>query len=461
MVFKKGLLKIRKITVFSFLLCFALCSILISIAVVNRSVVEELQMEQLIMDKSVKINEVITKLLYKTEALSALVVQSNGDVTNFERIASTIVDDPSILNVLIAPDGIVSEVYPLKGNEGVLGLNFFKKGAGNKEAILAKEKKELVFGGPFGLVQGGQALVGRLPVFIGEPNGKETFWGIVSVTLKFPQALEGVGLNILESQGFAYEIWRTNPDNNEKQVILMSESGYSERARYIEKYIPMLNAEWYFKVAPVKNWYNYYETWILIVAGLFVSLLLAFIVQNNAELKNVKKELEDIARLDYLTGIFSRRHFMETSLTFIDEAIEAEEYCFVIILDLDHFKIVNDTYGHIAGDKVLKGVVERIRKVVEKDQKSLLARYGGEEFIILAADKDELAGKNIAESIRKNLAGSSFKIDGIIIQETGSFGIAKVKSSEQFEEAIRYADEALYKAKDEGRNKVVCYEDIS
>jgi len=124
--------------------------------------------------------------------LSALVIQNDGEIENFKQVAAIIIDDPAILNVLIAPSGVVSDVYPLQGNEAVIGLDFFGEGAGNKEAVMAKETGQLVFGGPFDLVQGGQALVGRLPVWIDMPDGNNAFWGLVSVTLKFPQILDGI-----------------------------------------------------------------------------------------------------------------------------------------------------------------------------------------------------------------------------------------------------------------------------
>lgn len=83
-------------------------------------------------------------------------IQHNGKVENFEKVASTLVDDPAILNVLVAPGGVVSDVYPRKGNEAVLGLNFFARGAGNQEAVEARDAGQLILGGPFPLVQGGR-----------------------------------------------------------------------------------------------------------------------------------------------------------------------------------------------------------------------------------------------------------------------------------------------------------------
>lgn len=290
-------IKISARAVMAFFLSLTLCYLLVGVTVMNRNNVEKLTMEQLILEKSIKIGDVVSKLLYKTQMLSALVLQGNGKVDNFERVAAMILDDPAILNILIAPDGVVSDVYPLTGNEAVLGLDYFSQGAGNKEAMLAKELGQLVFGGPFNAVQGGQVLVGRLPVFLDPPEGDDTpdekeFWGIVSVTLKYPDALVGAVLEDIEREGLTYEIWRVNPDNGERQTIAVGENGYSEHLRFIEKRIQILNADWYIRIAPIRNWYEYTETWLLAIIGFSVSLLIAVIFQNNIRLKSTQAQLE-------------------------------------------------------------------------------------------------------------------------------------------------------------------------
>ncbi|MDR1194084.1 MAG: response regulator, partial [Peptococcaceae bacterium] len=186
----------------------------------------------------------------------------------------------------------------LQGNEGVLGLDFFQAGAGNIEARLAKETGELVFGGPFELVQGGLALVGRLPVWVDGPGGARDFWGIVSVTLKYPQALREVRLESLAAQNLTYEIWRINPDDGRRQVIAGggadadADADSGSDAPGLEREIDILNARWYFRVAPLRLWYQYADTWVMGGAALAVSLLAAGIAQSNARLKRARHILE-------------------------------------------------------------------------------------------------------------------------------------------------------------------------
>jgi len=454
----KNIKKISIRTITAFLITLILCFSLVFIMVLNRTKVEQLTMEQLIMEKSTKINDVMSKLLYKTQVLSTLVQQSNGQVENFEQFAASIVDDPAIVNILIAPDGVVSHVYPLEDNQAVVGLDFLAEGAGNGEAVQAIETGQLVLGGPFESVAGGQILVGRQPVYIEEPDGSSRFWGLVSVTLKYPKALDGAGLSELKIQGFAYEIWRINPDTNEKQIISDSGHNYNKNTNYIEKHIPILNADWYFRILPVKAWYEFYETKISILISICVSILVAVIIQNNQNLKGLKDRLETLSNTDALTGIYNRRYFMESAARKMDRVIRTNSQSFVILLDIDHFKEVNDKYKHQAGDIVLKEITAHITRTLRSYD--LFARYGGEEFIIFVSEIDHASVKHLVERIRLIIAETPVNADGVMISVTASFGIAPAAPVNNLDTAIALADDALYIAKNEGRNKVVFHKEI-
>jgi len=269
-------------TILSFLVSIILCTFA-GVMVVNGKInAEKLIMENLITEKSSRVSETLLEYMYKTQAISVVALR-NYEQENFEEIAAMIVDDPVILNILVAPNGIVTKVYPLKGNEAVIGLNFFSEGAGNKEAIQAKETGELVIGGPFNAVQGGQIIVGRLPIFIHESDGSEHFWGLVSVTLKYPQVMDGARLQEISSQGFDYEIWRTNPDNGERQIIISSYLTNKNNMPFIEKQLIIKNAEWNYRVYFRRSWYEYSETWVFVFMTLCVSFLVAAVIQKKSK----------------------------------------------------------------------------------------------------------------------------------------------------------------------------------
>ena len=453
---KKHIKKASFSTIIVFLFALSLCLSLVSIMVLNRSRVEKLTMEQLILEKSIKINDVMSKLLYKSQMLSTLVLQSNGEVANFEQMTATIIDDPAIMNLLIAPDGVVSDIYPLEGNEAVLGLDFFAEGAGNKEAVLAMETGQLVLGGPFDSVAGREILVGRQPVYIDGPDGEKHFWGLVSVTLKYPEALDGAGLNELIIQGFAYEMWRINPDTGEKQIISHSGHNYNRNINYIEKHIPLMNADWYFRILPVKAWYEFPETWISVLISICLSFLIAAVIQNNQDLKAMRDQLKILSNTDPLTDIYNRRYFMEAVTLQMDRVRRTNSESYIILFDLDCFKKINDQYNHLTGDAVLKEITVRVARTLRSYD--LFARYGGEEFIIFASEIDQVSIIRLAERIRQDIAGMPFDIKGTGISVTISLGIAPAAPVNEMETAITLADNALYKAKAEGRNRSAFYD---
>jgi diguanylate cyclase (GGDEF)-like protein len=125
-----------------------------------------------------------------------------------------------------------------------------------------------------------------------------------------------------------------------------------------------------------------------------------------------------------------------------------------IFLDIDHFKRVNDTHGHPAGDEVLKAVAETIKLSVREGDTA--ARWGGEEIAVTLVGATERDAFHKAEDIRKQVEGIRFgKIPGLAV--TVSAGVASAEAGKTFEEILKRADEALYKAKQTGRNKVVAY----
>ena len=446
----------RKISiraVVSFFLTLCLCFSLVFVMVFNRYQVERLTMEQLITEKGIRINSVMSGLLSSLYALSAYVQHNNGVITGFAQLASMLGDDPAILNILVAPGGVVSEVYPLEGNEAVLGIDLLSESAGCAEAILALETRQLVLGGPFHGVLGRQILVGRLPVFMDGSDGGGRFWGFVSVTLAHPQALYGVGLGDLNILGFDYEIWRTEPGGHDMQMIASSEHHRHGNNRYIEKPVSIMNATWYFRILAVRAWYEFPETWISVLVSIFASIMIAVVVQNNRDLRKLRDRLGVLSNTDPLTGVHNRRYFMEAAAGQMGRADRYDNESFVIIFDLDRFKAINDMHGHQSGDMVLQEVAVRVAALLRPYD--LFARYGGEEFILFITEMDRASAERLAERIRLGVAAAPIKMTDASAEVTVSLGVAQATPVNKLEKAIASADKALYRAKHEGRNRVV------
>lgn len=350
-----------------------------------KSGLKQAYMERLITEKIIGINQVISRFVYKTQALAAFVIQGGGEVVDFERTAAAILDDPAILNILVAPGGTVAHVYPLEGNERVIGFNLLGKGRGNKEAIAAAEREDLVFSGPFELMQGGVGFAGRFPVILDSPTGGKYFWGLVSVTLKYPDALAGAGLESLSRAGLAYELWRINPDDGKRQVIMCSPGTYDANARFIERRLSMFNAEWYFRILSVRAWYEIAENWAMIAVAFFVSALVASSVRNNERLVHLQGELREMLRKDPLTGLLNRRGLFQELQAMVDAQLPFSVFYF----DLNYFKQINDTLGHITGDHVLVEFGQRVQRHLPPD--AVFSRVGGDEFILALAHREDEA----------------------------------------------------------------------
>ena len=175
-------------------------------------------------------------------------------------------------------------------------------------------------------------------------------------------------------------------------------------------------------------------------------------------IKNVRlgKKLEEMANYDSLTEIFNRRYFIDLATLQLARSLRLNNECFIAIYDLDHFKAVNDTYGHLAGDKVLKDIARRVKKTIRPYD--LLGRYGGEEFIMLLCDTDRENVINVVDRIRLEICGAPVEFEGAMIPISASFGVAYVSPEADIMAATKRADEALYQAKETGRNRIVFYE---
>lgn len=181
--------------------------------------------------------------------------------------------------------------------------------------------------------------------------------------------------------------------------------------------------------------------------------------QKQAELTKLNEKLKELSITDELTGLFNRRYFYNRCRY---EFMRAQRFLTpitCIMLDLDHFKRVNDTYGHLFGDVVLKGIADILRESLRRVD--LLARYGGEEMLIILPDTNENGGELVAERLRRAVEEAEFSDGTITVKITISLGAATFPGLEieDYEDLIRTADEALYRAKQSGRNRVCRHEE--
>ncbi|HJK89569.1 MAG TPA: GGDEF domain-containing protein [Polyangiaceae bacterium LLY-WYZ-15_(1-7)] len=156
--------------------------------------------------------------------------------------------------------------------------------------------------------------------------------------------------------------------------------------------------------------------------------------------------------VDGLTGVNNKRYLLETMEREIPRARRHERPLTLVMFDIDHFKHINDTYGHLAGDYVLKEMAQLVKNRLRPDD--VLGRYGGEEFAVLLPETNTEGGAAIAEELRRMIAEHPFMFEQERIQVTVSMGVAMLQDGWDVLQFIKQADERLYAAKRDGRNKV-------
>ncbi|MDR3213028.1 MAG: diguanylate cyclase [Azoarcus sp.] len=171
------------------------------------------------------------------------------------------------------------------------------------------------------------------------------------------------------------------------------------------------------------------------------------------EVRRLMETLRESSLRDPMTGLKNRRFLEEYIDTLTANVRRKQTNVAILMLDLDHFKMVNDTYGHDAGDAVLKALANVIKITVRASD--IVIRYGGEEFMVVLQDASSSDALNVAEKIRASVAAMQINHNGVVLQKTISIGIASFHGDScTFWQAVKFADVALYHAKEAGRNRV-------
>ena len=188
------------------------------------------------------------------------------------------------------------------------------------------------------------------------------------------------------------------------------------------------------------------------LGGFSVNILLAsvgFVVMGHEKLV---ENYQELASHDELTGLYNRRKFIEGAELELKRAARYDLNISVLILDIDHFKVINDTYGHQAGDVVIKDIAAVMRENFR--EVDLFARYGGEEFVALLSESKLGDAAALAERVRVSISQCIVHVGSDKITYTASFGVTQARPAEQLTQLIARADAALYTAKNAGKNRI-------
>jgi diguanylate cyclase (GGDEF)-like protein len=194
---------------------------------------------------------------------------------------------------------------------------------------------------------------------------------------------------------------------------------------------------------------------LLIFVGAVVSY---FFARNTLQKKLAYHQLKQLATTDALTGLANRRELEKVALREFRRAQRFERDISFMMLDLDHFKKINDTFNHVIGDEVLQHVTHLCNGIIRGQD--FFVRYGGEEFVLLLPETDLSGAKQLAERIRKRVSDTVYETEKIRIPISVSIGVSSIlESDDEYGEILLRADQALYQAKRDGRNQVAVYQE--
>ncbi len=396
---------------------------------------------------SERIKNEITNGIAITDALKQVLISENGEIDQFDTIAENLIFD-SIDSVQLAPDGVVTDIYPAEGNEaGKIDL-LHDKDRG-RISCYARDNHTIITQGPFELKKGDYGIAVRNPVYLNDENGQEYFWGFTIVILRVPDIFSN-SIHALSRFGYEYRLSKTEtPWSDTYKIVYQSDGQMTQPISYD---FTIGKESWKFELTPESGWRN--NTLIVTVSTIFTTIILLLSVLTRAWLisKESKNKFQILAHTDSLTGIYNRYGFDESVEKMMDKKPKA--HFVAALLDIDDFKFINDIYGHAYGDKALKNLADSMKTFFPSD--ALLGRNGGDEFCILLQNYTCENAKELLQQFTR--LPKTFSYKGKEQSFNISLGYAEYPASAASRsQLIRCADAALYTIKLHGKNGCMAY----
>lgn len=344
-----------------------------------------------------------------------------------------------IRNIAIIKDTTIIYNFPIEGNESSIGVDLALNE--NQRAAVLRTKEEFItaFVGPINLVQGGRGFIIRLPI----RNGSGSYWGQMSIVLKADEVLELI-------DQYAYEVeleYLIENPLNDNSYIAGNEAIDKNISLYFDDGNDLIN--WVMYVQPIKGWHNteVIEMALIVVSiilGSLASVLIYILLKANHQMKYNSLH-------DRLTGLLNRLFLDDYSELLLADAQRSKRPIGLILIDLNDFKMINDTYGHKIGDEVLKKTAEIIVGVTRSNE--AVFRLGGDEFLLIApnlVDKSEVViiKDRIEEKFRNDFNIPDHKISMIPSVGTGIYP----DHGESLDEVMHYADKEMYREKEKHKS---------
>lgn len=399
----------------------------------------------------------LERSLSATRILALEVRQQGGIIKDFEGFADAVlVSTGGVANLQLAPDGVIAQIHPLAGNEKAIGHNLLLDDKRNAEARAAIRERRLTLAGPFELIQGGVAIIGRNPVFI-EQAGEERFWGFVSALIYLDDILAVTELETLAQREYGYQLSRIHPDTGALSIV--ASAGVIDLKPSHTSQLNVPNATWMLKISHAPDGTALWEGLgygVSVLVAVLISLAVNTLLAQPEKLRRIvaqkTAELQTLAFHDALTGLANRRLLYEHLEQTLHQSARQPLRAALLYLDLDDFKRINDLMGHDVGDRVLQQVAQRLSEALRN--MDIVARLGGDEFAVLLQGLDQQACAQQAGLVANKLITvieKPLSLEGKTFTISASIGITLMPvDGDSVDALLRNADMAMYEAKRSG-----------
>lgn len=382
-----------------------------------------------------------------TDTLKQVVISGDGNINKFYDIAAKMMDD-SIQSIQIAPNGVVTEIYPKEGNESGK-IDLINDSDRGEISRYARDNDTVIMQGTFKLKQGGYGIAVRNPVYLENENGQKSFWGFTIVILKVPEIFSE-SVEALSNFGFKYSLQKcASPWDDTYEWVYGSKKELNDPVIYD---FDVYRDKWRLEILPKSGFYNNSNLIYMFIGGVIIVLLLTGLTVALISINENRKLFKKLAVTDTLTGIYNRLGFNRQVEQYMRQ--NPQKHCVVAMLDIDDFKLVNDVYGHAAGDGVLQKLAESMKQYFSKDV--ILGRNGGDEFCIFMPDCTAVEVKPFLKKFTEETR--NFYCKGEAHTFTISLGYAEYPVlADECSKLVRCADMALYAVKMRGKNGCMAY----